>query len=312
MNATLLDAGSPDTMYPLTCTRCLADCTAVNTRLADLQLARLAAAGFVADRHEPAKLQLVVRGDSWISDALLVELRKQQHEVLVVDSAGAVLAWVGTELNPPETAGRIGADDETFRIAHPWNLLRLNELLAGRLPQAGVKDMAGVHIDGVLFIGEGTRLLPGVYIEGTVLIGRNCKIGPNCYIRGSTSIGDGCHVGQAVEIKNSILMRGASIGHLSYCGDSIIGERVNFGAGTVTANFRHDGRSHRSMVGDVLMDTGRRKFGTIIGDDVHTGIHTSIYPGRKIWPHQMTRPGDVVQRDLNGAETVPRDARQNV
>ena len=93
-------------------------------------------------------------------------------------------------------------------------------------------------------------------------------------------------------------MANVGMGHLSYCGDSIVGKGTNFGAGTITANFRHDGQTHRSMVDGALVDTGRHKFGSIIGDDVHTGIHTSIYPGRKLWPHTSTRPGDVVQRDL--------------
>jgi bifunctional UDP-N-acetylglucosamine pyrophosphorylase/glucosamine-1-phosphate N-acetyltransferase len=88
------------------------------------------------------------------------------------------------------------------------------------------------------------------------------------------------------------------VGHLSYIGDSILGEKVNLGAGTTTSNLRHDGKNHFSKVGDKLVDTGRRKFGTIIGDNVHTGINTSIYPGRKIWPGLTTRPADIVIQDL--------------
>ena len=64
-------------------------------------------------------------------------------------------------------------------------------------------------------------------------------------------------------------------------------------------NFRHDGQNHRTLVDGVLVDTGRRKFGSIIGDGVHTGIHTSIYPGRKLWPGTSTRPGEIVQRDVH-------------
>ena len=135
-------------------------------------------------------------------------------------------------------------------------------------------------------------------IEGDVVIGAGCKVGPNCYIRGSTSVGDGCHVGQAVELKHAILLGKTNVGHLSYVGDSVLGEKVNFGAGTIVSNLRHDGKAHRTMVAGQLIDTGRRKFGAIIGDGVHTGIHTAIYPGRKIWPGQTTRPAEVVDRDL--------------
>jgi bifunctional UDP-N-acetylglucosamine pyrophosphorylase/glucosamine-1-phosphate N-acetyltransferase len=136
-------------------------------------------------------------------------------------------------------------------------------------------------------------------VEGKVVIGKDCKIGPNCYLRGSIAIGDGCHIGQAVEVKNSIIGDGSSVGHLSYLGDSILGGKVNFGAGTITSNLRHDGKNHRSMVAGELVDTGRRKFGAIAGDFVHTGIHTAIYPGRKLGPGVTTRPNETVERDLS-------------
>ena len=154
-------------------------------------------------------------------------------------------------------------------------------------------------IEGTLHLGKGSRILPGVYLEGNIVIGENCNIGPNCYIRGNTSIGDKCHIGQSVEIKNSIILSRTNVGHLSYVGDSIIGSDANLGAGTITSNFRHDGGNHRTMVDGVLIDTGRRKFGTIIGDRVHTGIHTSIYPGRKLFPGTSTLPGAIVRQDIH-------------
>ncbi|MPN52542.1 hypothetical protein SDC9_200204 [bioreactor metagenome] len=88
-----------------------------------------------------------------------------------------------------------------------------------------------------------------------------------------------------------------SVGHLSYVGDSVIASRVNFGAGTICSNLRHDGRTHHSPVDGVLVDTGRRKFGVIVGSNVHTGIHTGCYPGRKLWPNVSTLPGEIVRQD---------------
>jgi bifunctional UDP-N-acetylglucosamine pyrophosphorylase/glucosamine-1-phosphate N-acetyltransferase len=192
-------------------------------------------------------------------------------------------------------------DDDSILIRYPWDLLLVNDRVVGAITESRFdgEKRANVTIDGNVWLGEGSVLLPGVYIEGNVVIGQNCKIGPNCYIRGNTHIGDECHIGQAVEIKNSILMNGVSAGHLSYVGDSIIGEGCNLGAGTITANFRHDGKNHRSEVDGGLVDTGRRKFGCVMGDHVHTGIHTSIYPGRKIWSNQSTLPGEIVRKDKN-------------
>lgn len=182
----------------------------------------------------------------------------------------------------------------------PWDLLAINEHVVGAISEGEI--LGDVHpsavIEGNVKLGKGSRILPGVFIEGNVVIGENCKIGPNCYVRGNTSIGNGCHIGQSVEIKNCIILDGTNVGHLSYVGDSILGEKVNFGAGTMVSNLRHDGNNHRSNLGGELVDTGRRKFGVVVGDGVHTGIGTMIYPGRKIWPGMSTRPGEIVDRDL--------------
>lgn len=181
----------------------------------------------------------------------------------------------------------------------PWDLLAIQERVMAEWEE---KIFGDVHpaavVEGRLRLGKGSRILPGVYIEGNVVIGEGCKIGPNCYIRGSTAIGDNCIIGQSVEVKNSIILSDTSIGHLSYVGDSILGEKVNFGAGTIVSNFRHDGRNHLSAVNGEQVDTGRLKFGAVVGDGVHTGIGTLIYPGRKIGAGMFTLPGDIVRRDL--------------
>lgn len=186
-----------------------------------------------------------------------------------------------------------------FSLTYPWYMLEANEHFLSKLDKSETKGTLepNVSIKGNVIIGEGSLIRNGTYIEGPVIIGKNCKIGPNCYIRPSTSIGDNCKVGNACEIENSILMGNVSIGHLSYFGDSILGENINIGAGTMVANLRHDNQNIKSLVAGKLTDTERRKFGTVIGDNVHTGISTLIYPGRKIWPNKTTLPGEIVKED---------------
>jgi bifunctional UDP-N-acetylglucosamine pyrophosphorylase/glucosamine-1-phosphate N-acetyltransferase len=232
---------------------------------------------------------------AWVTPEDLARLSPHAHCTLV-DSVSRPLAWLG---DAPDSDNALFATS-SFLIVHPWDFLRANELHVGALTEVKIEGDIHPHavIEGIVHLGPGSRILPGVYIEGNVVIGANCKIGPNCYLRGSTSIGDKCHVGNAVEIKNSIVLQASHIGHLSYVGDSVIGERVNFGAGTTTSNLRHDGANHRSMVAGSLVDTGRRKFGVIAGDGVHTGIHTVLYPGRKLWPGATTRPGEIVSNDV--------------
>jgi UDP-N-acetylglucosamine diphosphorylase / glucose-1-phosphate thymidylyltransferase / UDP-N-acetylgalactosamine diphosphorylase / glucosamine-1-phosphate N-acetyltransferase / galactosamine-1-phosphate N-acetyltransferase len=273
-----------DPCVPLTLSRALEDFPIANLPLREHQLA---AAGSEACSVHP---------HAWLDPADVQALRQGACSTLVDPSDQQPIAWLGSAPDPSSAL----AATRSFIIRHPWDLLRANELavaaLNGQCLHGDVHPLA--VLEGAVHLGKGSRILPGVFIEGNVIIGENCKIGPNCYLRGNTSIGNSCHIGQSVEIKNCLILSHTNVGHLSYIGDSILGERVNLGAGTTVSNLRHDGKNHRSMVRGELIDTGRRKFGTIIGDGVHTGIQTSIYPGRKLWPGTSTRPGGIVQYDL--------------
>ena len=182
-------------------------------------------------------------------------------------------------------------------IGYPWDLLKANERLLKDLKsrcEGTVEPNA--TLKGEVVIGKGALIRNGSYIEGPVIIGENCYIGPNCFIRPSTAIGNHARVGNAVEIKNTIVMEGTHVGHLSYVGDSIIGRRCNFGAGTKVANLRHDGKNIKVRMKGKILDSGRRKLGVIMGDDVHTGINTSINVGVMIEKGKYTSPGEIVKR----------------
>jgi len=183
-------------------------------------------------------------------------------------------------------------------LPYVWNLLDANEYLLKAIEKRILgKVEKNCYIKDKVIIEKGTIIKSGTYIEGPVYIGKNCQIGPNCYLRKHTSISDSCHIGQAVEIKNSIIGEDTKIAHLSYVADSIIGDNCNFGAGTITANLRHDNKNIKTIIKGKLIDTERRKFGTVFGDNVKTGIGTLIYPGRKIWSGKFTVPGEVIKKD---------------
>ena len=175
-------------------------------------------------------------------------------------------------------------------ISYPWDLLSANEtMLAGLEPQNLGEVEANVVLKGPVAIGKGTVVRSGAYIVGPVIIGEDCDIGPNCFIRPATAIGDGCHIGAGVEVKNSIIMKGAKVPHLNYVGDSVIGEGCNLGAGTKIANLRLDKQD--IQVGGIA--TRRRKLGAIIGDRVETGINASINVGCVIGNNTFIGPGVV-------------------
>ncbi|AMM53263.1 bifunctional sugar-1-phosphate nucleotidylyltransferase/acetyltransferase [Pyrococcus kukulkanii] len=185
-------------------------------------------------------------------------------------------------------------------IGRPWNLLEVNEYILKTKLKHSIRGQVeeGAVIVPPVEIGEGTIVRSGSYIIGPVKIGRNSRIGPNCFIRPYTSIGDNCHIGNAVEIKNSIIMDNSNAPHLNYVGDSIIGENTNLGAGTITANLRHDNKTIKVEVKGKLEDSGRRKLGAIIGHNVKVGINVSIYPGRKIGSNAFIGPGVVVDKNV--------------
>ncbi|WP_418280263.1 bifunctional sugar-1-phosphate nucleotidylyltransferase/acetyltransferase [Halorubrum sp. DTA98] len=212
--------------------------------------------------------------------------------------------------------------EEWMDVGHPWELLAANErrlptpdrgradggtettttggIRSHKLVDFGAPD-GDVHPDatirGDVVRESGVQVGPGVVIEGPVLLRSGCSIGPNAYVRGPTLVGPGARIGHAVEVKNSVVMADASIGHLSYVGDSIVGPRVNLGAGTNVANLRHDGEPVSVTVGDRRVSTGRRKFGTVLGPDVKTGIQTGIHPGVTLSAGVRTTPGEIVSRD---------------
>ena len=201
-------------------------------------------------------------------------------------------------------------DETNFRIAklsredwldigRPWDLLEANRWALARTNHKIVGLIEnGAHLIGPVTVAESARIRSGAYIEGPALIDEGSDIGPNCYIRPFTSIGKNARIGNACEIKNSMLMDGTHVGHLSYVGDSIIGEKCNLGAGTITANYRLDGRTVKMMVKDVTVDTERTKLGIVLGDNVKSGINALFMPGVKVGVNSWVGPNVVVDRDL--------------
>lgn len=184
-------------------------------------------------------------------------------------------------------------------IGRPWDLLVANEyFLRGQRGEIHGKVEVGASVGDNVYVGEGSRIRSGSYILGPTYIGKNCDIGPNCFIRPSTSIGDDVRIGNAVEVKNSIVMDHTNIGHLSYVGDSVIGSNCNLGAGTTIANLRLDEKEIKMEVGGKVVSSGRRKLGTIIADNVKTGINCTINVGVKIGPDSAVGPGAVVYKDV--------------
>ena len=217
------------------------------------------------------KLKKSARGEYEVTDALTSYAKEK--EIFFVESKN----WI--------------------TISYPWNLLDANQKLLSKIKGSNEGKLEeNVVIKGEVIIGKGTVVKSGSYIEGPVIIGKNCEIGPFAHLRPDTFIDNNCRIGKT-EIVDCIIMANTTAKHSGYLGHSVIGENCNIGAGTITADYRHDGKNHMTVVNGQKVDSGRRKLGAFFGDNVKTAIHTSIYPGRKIWPNLGTLPGEIVTAD---------------
>jgi bifunctional UDP-N-acetylglucosamine pyrophosphorylase/glucosamine-1-phosphate N-acetyltransferase len=190
-------------------------------------------------------------------------------------------------------------------VGRPWDILEANErTLMSFTHRVRGSVEPGAAMKGPVWLEESATIKSGCYIEGPVYIGERSRIGPNARIRPYTSIGNDVVVGTSCEIKNSVIMNGTKIPHLSYVGDSVIGENCNLAAGTITANIRLDGEPVMTNVKGRLLSSGRQKLGTIMGDDSQTGINASIMPGVKIGPYVLIGPGTTVYKDVPSGHAV--------
>lgn len=197
-----------------------------------------------------------------------------------------------------EDGDKIGVfitDKQWIDVGHPWELLDINFNIVENIEtniKGDIEDNVKIH--GNVEIGKGSLIRSGTYIKGPVTIGENSDIGPNAYLRGNSAIGNNVHIGNAVEIKNSIIMDGTNVGHLSYVGDSVIGKDCNFGAGTNIANLRFDDATVPMIVKGKRVDTGRRKLGSVFGDRVKTGVNSCFNPGAIIGYGSMIGSGVII------------------
>lgn len=180
-------------------------------------------------------------------------------------------------------------------IKFPWHVHKVFRHFFDKAKK-GVAKSADVSknavINGDVIIDEGANIFDGAVITGPCYIGKNTIVATNALVRDS-NVGADCVVGFSSEVARSYLGNDVWT-HSNYIGDSIIGNNVSFGAGTVTGNLRLD--EQNVMVDDV--DTGSAKFGIIVGDDVRIGVNSSIMPGVKIGSGSFIGAGIVVAQNI--------------
>lgn len=185
-----------------------------------------------------------------------------------------------------------------YDVRRPWELLAANERALAGIDELLAGEIAeDAHLNGPVRVEPDARIRSGVVIEGPAVVRAGASIGPNAYVRGATLVERDARIGHGVEVKNSVLMTGARVPHLSYVGDSIIGPDANLGAGSVVANLRHDDRPVRVTHLGERVSTGRRKFGAVVGERARLGIGTQLNVGVTVAAGAGTDPGETLLRD---------------
>ncbi len=153
-----------------------------------------------------------------------------------------IISW-GKEQNLNVNAYILEDSDEIYGINSRLNLAQATKIMNKRnlekymINGVTIVDPDSTWISEDTEIGQDTIIYPATYIEGKNKIGKNCKIGPCAHLRGGVEVCDNVKVGNFVEVKKSKISSNTNVGHLSYIGDSELGEHVNIGAGTITANY---------------------------------------------------------------------------
>lgn len=133
-----------------------------------------------------------------------------------------------------------------------------------------------------IWIAKTAKVAPTAYINGPAIIGKDAEIRHCAFIRGNAIIGEGAVVGNSTELKNVILFNKVQVPHYNYVGDSILGYKSHMGAGSITSNVKSDKKLVVVKNGDAKIETGLKKFGAMIGDNVEVGCGSILNPGSVI------------------------------
>ena len=179
-----------------------------------------------------------------------------------------------------------------------WSVLpTLKGQITDMLADVGENLREGVSIDstkGIVHIDDSAIIEPFVHIIGPTYIGPKATIRQGAYIREYSWICANSLVGHASETKHSILLPGSKAPHFNYVGDSVLGPRVNLGAGVKLSNLRNDGGEVHTRIDGERIPTGLRKFGAIIGEDSQLGCNAVTNPGVVLGPRCMVNPNTTV------------------
>ncbi len=146
-----------------------------------------------------------------------------------------------------------------------------------------------------IWIAKSAKVAKTAYINGPCIIGKNTEVRHCAFIRGNALVGEGCVVGNSTELKNVIIFNCVQVPHYNYVGDSVLGYKSHMGAGSITSNVKQDKTLVTVNVNGTKVDTGLKKFGAMLGDNVEVGCNSVLNPGTVVGRHSNIYPLSMVR-----------------
>ena len=188
------------------------------------------------------------------------------------------------------------AKDLFDKVTYPWEVLPnigsfIKEL--GNTLSSDEYEKRGEDV----WIAKSAKVAPTACINGPAIIGKEAEVRHCAFIRGNAIVGEGAVVGNSTELKNVVLFNKVQVPHYNYVGNSILGYKSHMGAGSITSNVKSDKRLVEIHAEDGKIETGRKKIGAMLGDNVEVGCGSILNPGSiigrgtNIYPLSSVRGG---------------------
>lgn len=174
-------------------------------------------------------------------------------------------------------------------LTYPWEALPLIGdfiIKLGNSLDPEIYEKRGENI----WIAKSAKVFDSVYLNGPLIIDENAEVRQCAFIRGNAIIGKGATVGNSTELKNSILFDEVQTPHFNYIGDSILGYKSHTGAGAITSNLKSDKSLVTVLLDGEKVETGVKKFGAMLGDNVEVGCNSVLNPGTVIGKNTNVYP----------------------
>ena len=174
-------------------------------------------------------------------------------------------------------------------VTYPWEVLPKISNFILELGATLSEDEYEKRGENV-WVAKSAKVAPTAFINGPAIIGKDAEVRHCAFIRGNAIVGEGAVVGNSTELKNVILFNKVQVPHYNYVGDSILGYKSHMGAGSITSNVKSDKKLVVVKAGEEKIETGMKKFGAMLGDEVEVGCGSVLNPGTVVGSHSNIYP----------------------